>query len=165
MAPTRNRNAWVIGGLVAALVGGPLLLVACAFAGWILWAGATFGERDPAFDQPQCEAFVGTAFPATATAYDGYQEGFQDGFFVCRFEIPPDDEAPFFGRTPFAGRMGTTTDNPFERADPTEAERIEAHGATRYEWFERELPGANEILFFDRSDPATTVVIWRRLER
>lgn len=162
MAPT--RNAWAIGGLVAALVLGPLLLCACAAAGWMVWAGATFGDRDPAFPQSSAEAFLGTAFPATAKNYDGYQEGFQDGYFECRFEIAPDDEAPFLARTPFANETGTTSDNPFERADPSEPERIEAHGATDYVWYSRTVPGANEILFFDRSDPAKTVVIWRRLE-
>ena len=162
MPPT--RNSWAIGGLVAALILGPLLLCTCAGAGFVLYSGATFGDRDPGFTQTDAEAFLGTAFPATATRYDGYQEGFQDGFYICRFEIAPDDEAAFFARTPFANETGTTSDNPFERADPGEPERIEAHGATDYVWYSRTVPGANEILFFDRSDPSKTVVIWRRLE-
>lgn len=162
MPPT--RQTWAIGGLVAALVLGPLVLCACAGAGFVLWSGATFGDRDPTFTQADAEAFLGTAFPASARNYDGYQEGFQDGFFMARIEISPDDEAVFFARTPFASETGRATDNPFERADPMEPERIEAHGATRYEWFSRDEPGANEILFFDRSDPSKTVVIWRRLE-
>jgi hypothetical protein len=162
MPPT--RKTWLVGGLIAGLFVAPVALLGCAFVGGILWAGASFGDRDPAFTQNEAEAFIGTRFPASARNYDGYQEGFQDGFFMARVEIAPGDEAAFFAKTPFAKETGNTTDNPFERADPNEPEQIEAHGATSYEWFSRDVPGANEILFFDRSDPKKTVIIWRRLE-
>lgn len=156
-----SRNGWVVVGIVAILAA-PLLLIALALAGLLFWGASSFGDRDSGFGRVEFEAYLGTPLPASTGNLQGYQEGFQDGFFVARFELAPGDVAAFVSKTHFSTAM---PNHPFPNrvsALPAwwDPERV-TNDYDAYEWTQ---PGATEVLLVSRRLGAPTVVYWQRLE-
>jgi hypothetical protein len=157
-----TRTHVLIGALVVFLLGCPLAV----FGGFFVLGAAmfSFGDREPELLESDVAFYVGTSFPSSAHDFNGYQEGFQDGYFLARVEMAPADAAAFVAASRFASEPPDSSTNPFASPVHSMPAWWDAHRATTFTAYARSVPGANETLLLDTSDPAKTVVSWNRTE-